>query len=184
MTHSTSIDNKKKSFILSTLGTVLFFYVFFSFVRFFIYEESILSKEPTVILMAIVIAFFTKVTTWIKSFCKLDRNEKKHRYFLFPISSAIITYLVISFIRYVILQDTILTKNLEVIIFAVMIGVFEGVGAKIHDISPRDPKKEPTKPLRHYIDKFVIHATPFHKVMFVVYGVCILFLLLMVWLMI
>lgn len=180
----TNSKNQKRSFIFSMLGQSLFFYLFFSLARFFIYEETILSKEPTVILMAIVIPAFSKVVFWLKSFLKFDCSERKYRYYLFPIGSAIITYLVIAFLRYAILQESILTMNLDVIIFAVMIGIFQGVGAKIDDISPRDLKKEPAKPLKHYINKIIIHPTPFHKVLFVVYGICVLFLILTVWLMV
>lgn len=82
-------------------------------------------------------------------------------------------YIIFSLIRYAILQDSILANNIEVIMFSIMVGIMESVGAKIDDVSPRDPKKEPDRPLKYYIDKFIINAKPFHKVMFLVYGSCI-----------
>src|SRR5699024_1102140 len=77
-------------------------------------------------------------------------------------------YIIFSLIRYAILKDSILANNIEVITFSIM----ESVGAKIDDVSPRDPKKEPDRPLKYYIDKFIINAKPFHNVMFLVYGSC------------
>lgn len=182
MAHSTSEEKGKKSFMISTLTIFLSCYLFFSLLRFFIYDEPILSKDPIVILMAILITGFLIVNSWLKPFLNINLTQKKYRYFLWPVSFAIVTYIFISLIRFVIVQDSILTKDLEVITFAVMIGIFEGLEAKIDDISPRDPKKEPNKPLKYYIDKFIINPTPFHKVMFFVYGFCILFLILILWL--
>lgn len=121
-----------------------------------------------------MIAAFSMGVSWIQSLVKMDRKEKKYRYIVFPIGTSIVAYLLISFIRYALLEESILSMNVETISFAVMIGIVGVVGAKIDDVSPRDPKKEPAKPLKYYIDKFIIHATPFHKVMFFIYGFCIL----------
>lgn len=90
------------------------------------------------------------------------------------------TYLFISFVRYAIWQDSIITNNEEIINFSVMIGIIEGVGRKIDDVSPRNPKKEADKPLKYYTDKFIVQAKPFHKLMFFVYGFCI-FLIILIW---
>jgi len=46
-------------------------------------------------------------------------------------------YITFSLIRYAVLKDSILANNIEVITFSIM----ESVGAKIDDVSPRDPKK-------------------------------------------
>src|SRR5699024_11875617 len=75
-------------------------------------------------------------------------NKKKYRYLISPIKSAIATYIIISLIRYAILQDSFVANNIEVIMFSIMVGIMESVGAKIDDVSPRDPKKEPDRPLR------------------------------------
>lgn len=171
------------SFIMSTLKIFLFSYLFLFFVTFFIDGDSVLSKQPIVLLVALVLAVFSTVASWLKSFLSLDLNKKKYRYFLCPLSSVMTTYLSISIIRYAILQDVLFTKNLEVILFSIMIGIFKSIEAKIDDISPRNPKKESKKPFKYYINKFIIHATPFHKVMFFVYGSCLLLVVLIVWLM-
>src|SRR5690625_7772219 len=104
-------------------------------------------------------------------------NKKKYRYFISPIKSSIVTYIMISLIRYAILQDSILANNLEVITFSIMIGIMESVGAKIDDISPRDTKKERDRLLKYNIDKFIINTKLFHIVMCLVYVSCISFLL-------
>lgn len=172
MTHSTSEEKKEKGFNKSTLKIFLFFYLFFSLFRFFIYGDSILSKDPTVILTAISIVVFLIVNSWLKSLLTINMNKKKYRYLISPIKSAIVTYIIISLTRYAILQDSFVANNIEVITFSIMVGIMESVGAKIDDVSPRDPKKEPDRPLKYYIDKFIINAKPFHKVMFLVYGSC------------
>lgn len=172
MTHTTSED--KKNFIISILTRVLFFYVLFSLGRFYIYNEWILSKNLIVIVMAIVMAVLSVLYFWLKSLFNIDRSQRKYRYYLIPISHVIVTYLFISFVRYAIWQDSILTNNEEIITFSVMIGIIEALGRKIDDVSPRNPKKEPDKPLKYYTDKFITQAKPFHKLMFFVYGFCVL----------
>ncbi len=127
-----------------------------------------------------MIAAFSMGVSWIQSLVKMDRKEKKYRYIVFPIGTSIVAYLLISFIRYALLEESILSMNVETISFAVMIGIVGVVGAKIDDVSPRDRKKEPTKPLKYYIDKFIINATPFHKVMLFIYGFIILLLISMI----
>lgn len=172
--------NKKeqKSFIMPTLKVFLFSYLFLSVARFFIGSDSILSKQPIVLWGALFLAVLSIVTSWFKSLLNLDLKKRKYRYVLCPLSSAMTTYLFISILRYAILEDTLFTKNLEVILFSIMIGIFKSIEAKIDDISPRNPKKEPKKPFKYYIDKFIIHAGSFHKVMFFVYGSCFLILIL------
>ena len=177
MTHSTSEEKKEKGFNKSALKIFLFFYLFFSLFRFFIYGDSILSKDPTVILTAISIVVFLIVNSWLKSLLTINMNKKKYRYLISPIKSAIATYIIISLIRYAILQDSFVANNIEVIMFSIMVGIMESVGAKIDDVSPRDPKKEPDRPLKYYIDKFIINAKPFHKVMILIYGSCICLLI-------
>lgn len=177
MTYSTSEEKEKEGIIMSTLKMFLFFYLFLSLYRYFMYGDSILSKDPIVILMAISITVFLLVSSRIKSLLTIDMNKKSYRYFISPIKSAIVTYIIISLIRFAIWQDSILVNNIEVISFSIMVGIVEGVGAKVDDVSPRDPKKEPDRPLKYYIDKFIIHASPFHKTMFFVYGFCLALLI-------
>lgn len=177
MAHSTREEKEKNSFFMSTMKMFLFFYVFLSVFRFFMYGDPILSKEPIVMLIAISIAIFEVVYTWLTSFLTIDVKKRKYRYFIGPIKTAIVTYIILSLIRYAILQDTILANNIEVITFSIMVGIMKGVEAKVDDVSPRDSKKEPDRTLKYYIDKFIINANPFHKTMFFVYGFCIFLLL-------
>ena len=130
--------------------------------------------------MAVMLAAFSTGISWIQSLVKVDRKGKKYRYIIFPIGNSIVVYLLISFIRYVVLEESILSMNFETVLYAVMTGIFAVVSAKIDDVSPRDRKKEPTKPLKYYIDKFIINATPFHKVMLFIYGFIILLLISMI----
>lgn len=127
-----------------------------------------------------MLAAFSTGISWIQSLVKMDRKGKKYRYIIFPIGNSIVVYLLISFIRYVVLEESILSMNFETVLYAVMTGIFAVVSAKIDDVSPRDRKKEPTKPLKYYIDKFIINATPFHKVMLFIYGFIILLLISMI----
>lgn len=177
MSQQLSEEKGISPFVISLFGNFILFYVFISLFRFFIYDEAILSVEPVVMGMAFIVATFSNAVSWISLLFKMDKKDKKYRYIVFPIGISIVTYLIISFIRYAVSQKSLLSTDLETVFFAVMVGVFEVVGAKIDDVSPRDSKKEPAKPLKYYIDKFIIHATPFHKVMFFVYGFCILFLI-------
>lgn len=181
MIQPVSEETKKKSFLLSALKIYLFYYFLFAICRFVIYDEAILTGNLIVILMAIILTVSSKVYSWLKPRLKIDMNQKKYRYFISPIRTAIGMYITITLIRYAIIQDSIITKSLEIIMFCIFIGIFDGVGAKIDDVSPRDPKKEPYRPLRYYIKKYIIHATPFHKLMFFVYGFCA-FLLILVFL--
>src|SRR5690625_192244 len=173
MIHSTNEEKKEKGFNKSTLKIFLFFYLFFSLFRLFIYGDSILSKDPTVISTAISISSFSIVNSWLKSLLTINTNNKNDRYFSSTIKSARVKSISNYLIRYTILKDSILKNNLEVNTLSIMIGIMESVRTKIDDIAPRDQKKEPDRPLKYYIDKVIINAKPFHKVMFLVYGFCI-----------
>jgi len=173
MTHSTSEEKREKGFIISTLKVFLFFYLFLSLFRFFMHGDSILSKNPIVILIALSIAAFEMVYSWLNTLLTIDSNKKSYRYFINPIKMAVVTYIILSLIRYAVLKDSILANNIEAISFSIMVGIIKVVEAKIDDVSPRDPEKEPDRPLKYYIDKFIINASPFHKTMFFVYGFCI-----------
>src|SRR5699024_10433792 len=126
----------------------------------------------------VVIAISSVVYSWLNRMINMDENQKNYRYLISPIKSMIVTYILLSFMRYAILQYTILLINIGIITSSIMVGIIEGVDAKIDDVSPRDPKQEPSKPLKYYIDKFVMNATPFHKTVFVVYGLCIFLLVI------
>lgn len=176
MTQSIS-EEKKEGFMISTLKITLFFYLFFSIFRFFMYGDLILFKDPTVILISMIIAALSTAYSRLKPLLTVDINKKKYRYFIRPLKSAIATYILITLIRYAILQDSMVANNKEIIRFSIMVGIIGFVGAKIDDVSPRDPKKEPSRPLKYYIDKFIVNANPFHKIMFFVYGFCITILM-------
>lgn len=160
------------------LKRVLVLYLFFSLARFFIFDESFFSTDRIVIIMVVVIAISSVVYSWLNRMINMDENQKNYRYLISPIKSMLVTYILLSFMRYAILQDTILVINIGIITSSIMVGIIEGVDAKIDDVSPRDPKQEPSKPLKYYIDKFVMNATPFHKTVFVVYGLCIFLLVI------
>lgn len=166
--------------MMMILKRVLVLYLFFSLARFFIFDEPFFSADRIVIIMAVVIAVSSLVYPWLNRIINMDENQKNYRYLISPIKSMFVTYILLSFMRYAILQDTILVMNIGIITSSIMVGIIEGVGAKIDDVSPRDPKKEPSKPLKYYIDKFVMNATPFHKIVFFVYGICVFILVIVV----
>src|SRR5699024_6438756 len=91
MTHSTSEEKKEKGFNKSTLKIFLCFYFFFSLFRFFIYGDTILSMNPTVILTAISIAAILIVNSWLRSLLTIDMNKKKYRYLISPLKPAIVS---------------------------------------------------------------------------------------------
>ena|SRR5699024_9786071 len=177
MTLSISEEKKKEGFIMSTLKMSLFFYLFLSLFRFFIHGDSILSKDPIVILIAFSIAAFEMVYSWLNSLLTIEVNEKSYRYFINPIKNALIAYIILSLIHYAIWREALFANNIEVITFSIMVGIIKFAEAKIDDLSPRDPDKEPSRSLKYYIDKFIINASPFHKTMFFVYGFCIALLI-------
>lgn len=177
VTISVSEKKKGKNFVLSVLKDALIFYIIISFFRFFVYKEKIFSMEPAVMGTAIAVALLLVVLSWLKSVLRFPKEGKRYRYFLSPIGTALLTYVFFTSLRYAVWQEALLTMNIEVIMVSIMSGIFEGFGAKVDDISPRDPRKEPSRPIKYYIDKFIINATPFHKIMLVVYGFCILLII-------
>src|SRR5699024_10874300 len=136
MTLSTSEEKKKEAFIISTLKMSLFFYLFFSLFRFFIHGDSMLSKDPIVILIALSIAVCEKVYTWLNSLLTIDTNKKSYRYFMNPIKNAIIAYIILSLIHFAIWRESLFANNIEVITFSIMLGIIKFAEAKIDDLSP------------------------------------------------
>ena len=128
-------------------------------------------------MIALSIAVCEKVYTWLNSLLTIDTNKKSYRYFINPIKNAVIAYIILSLIHYAVWRESLLANNIEVISFSIMVGIIKFAEAKIDDLSPRDPDKEPSRPLKYYIDKFIINASPFHKTMFFVYGFCIALLI-------
>jgi len=137
-------------------------------------------KDPIVILAAIGIAGFIKLIDWLKSLSIFNPHKEINRYFIRPSISAIEAYIIMSVIFLTVLQEFTLILNIVLIFVAVLVAITESAEKKIDDISSQDPKKEPRKPLQHYIDKFIIHATPFHKLMYVIYGISICLLIITV----
>ena len=160
--------------------TFIFYYLLISFLEFSFYKDFIFSKDTIVILTALGIAGFNKLIVGIKSLSIFDPYKKSNRYFIRPIISAIEAYIVLAVISLSVLQEFTLKLASTLIFVAVLIAIMESSEKKIDDISPRDPKKEPRKPLKYYIDKFIIHATPFHKLMYVIYGISICLLIIAV----
>lgn len=174
MTQTANKPKKKVAFLKDTLKLFIFFYIMFSILRFFIYKEPLLSLDPLVILMSFVIAVFFLSMTEINSLLKIDHGKKIFRYFLIPLGYIIIGYFFLAFLRYPIMQDTLFPKRLEIITLCIMFPVTNFIETKIDEVSPRNPNEEAPKSWRYYYDKFIKNATPFHKVMFFVYGFCIL----------
>src|SRR5699024_1393643 len=156
--------------MLAILGRILFFYVSTSLLRYFFLNDYILSKSPIVIVMAIVMGVIPTLYAWVRPYIKVNRRIKQYRYYVRPLETMVTTYLFLTFFRYAVIQDVLLTVRLEVILLALFAGIAEAVLAKIDDVSPRDPKTEEGKTLSYYYDTYVVHASPFHKLMFTVYG--------------
>src|SRR5699024_9627392 len=70
----------------------LLLYVIISLFRYFIYHESILSIEPVVVGMSMMVAVFSVVISWLQSHLKVDRKEKRYRYIVLPVATSIVTY--------------------------------------------------------------------------------------------
>src|SRR5699024_3829490 len=125
MTLPTGEEKKKEAFVISTLKMFLFFYLFLSLFRFFIHGDSILSNDPMVILIALSIAVFEMVYTWLNSLLTIDRNKKSYRYFINPIKNAVIAYFILSLIYYAIWREALFANNIEVISFSIMVGIIK-----------------------------------------------------------
>lgn len=160
--------------MLAILGRILFLYIFISLLRFFFLDDVILSTSPLLVIVVIVMGIMPTMYKRLIAFVQIDKRGKNYRYYVKPLETMVATYLFLSFFRYALMQDVLFTSRLEIIFVAIFASITEAVLAKIDDVSPRDPKTEARKPFTYYYDKYVVNGTAFHKLMFVVYGLCIL----------
>lgn len=166
-------SSKGKDLIKSSLTVFVLFYLFFSVSRFFMYDELILSTNIRVLVISSIFAVLSIVNTMVKPLLHNNKKQKKYRSILKPLSSLVVAYIILTLISYGMSQASIFSNHAEVLSFSIMFGIIEVVSKKIDKISPRNPETEPNKPLKYYTNKYIIHASPFHKLMLFIYGFCI-----------
>lgn len=141
------------------------------------YREFIF-KDPSFLLASLVIAVFIKVIDWVVSLPIFSPRKKINRYFILPSITAIEIYIITGIILHTILPEFNRMLDWSLILGAIFVAIIIDTEEKLDDISPRNSEEDSPRTIKYYIDKFFIHATSFHKLMYLVYGICLLLLII------
>lgn len=170
--------NMRKS-LLYLVNIILISYVLISLLRSWAIGERILSMDLKVFLISVMIAVSILVPEWLKNLKFVNERQAVYRFFLHPLGMMVFTYILTSLFRFAVLGDSLFNPRVETVSFSIAAGLFIIVEAKIDDLSPRKPEEEADKTKGDYREKFLKNATPFHKLMILVYGLCVLALVLL-----